>query len=100
MRLFHPSPLLDWCRLLGLHRLGSHISLILREQGKDQADELASGQNECAFVLVLGHFIILAPIVGLVFQVVLAHQVRPFNQVVTQVDVAGFRQVGALPVLG
>ena len=43
-------------------------------------------------MLVFRYFGELALVVRLVFQVVLAHQVRPFDQVVAQIDIASFRQ--------
>ena len=84
-------PLLGCWVLLGLNRLGSHVGLILREQGKDQTDELTSGQDERALVLMFWHLGILAPVVGLVFQVVLADVVCPFDEVIAQVYITRFR---------
>lgn len=52
-----------------LDYLGSRIRLILREQSIHQTHELASGQDEGAFVLILGDFVILAEVVGLILQV-------------------------------
>ena len=51
---------------------------------------------EGAFVLMLGHFLILAPVVGLVFQVELAQAVGPQNRIVAQVDVADLGQARVL----
>ena len=75
---------------------GPHVGYILREQGMHQTHELASRQNEGTFVLVLGDFLILAPVVGFVLQVVLAEQVGSQNEIVAQVDVADFGQTGVL----
>ena len=58
----------DECHLLeqfillnGQQHLGSHIEDILCEQGEHQTHELASGKDESAFVVILGHLLILAP---------------------------------------
>jgi hypothetical protein len=58
--------------------------------------KLASRQDEGTFVLVLGYFLVLAPVVGLVLQVVLAEQVGAQDEVVAQVNVADFGQAGVL----
>jgi hypothetical protein len=47
-------------------------------------------------MLVLGDFLIFAPVVGFVLQVVLAEQVGSQDEVVAQIDVADFGQAGVL----
>jgi hypothetical protein len=61
-----------------------------------QTHGLADCQNEGALVLVFGDLLLLAPVVGLVLQVVLAEQVRAQDEVAAQTDVADFCQAGAL----
>jgi hypothetical protein len=50
--------------------MGSHVRNVFREQGMHQTHDFASCKREGAFMLMFGHFLILAPIVGLVLQVV------------------------------
>jgi len=77
-------------------RPGPHVGFILREQGMHQTHKLASREDEGTFVLILGYFLVHAPVVGFVLQVVLTEQVGAQDEVVAQVDVADFGQAGVL----
>jgi hypothetical protein len=77
-------------------RLGPHEGDILREQGVHQSHQLASGKDEGTFMLMLGNFVVLAPVVGFVIQVELAEPVGTQDEVVTQVAVTDFGQASVL----
>jgi len=61
-----------------------------------QTHEFASRENEGAFVLMLGHLLVLAPVVGVVLEVEPSERVGAKDEVVAAVDVADLSQVGVL----
>ena len=77
-------------------RLGPHVRDVLSEQGVHQSHQLASSKNEGTFMLILGDFVVLAPVVGFVFQVELAESIGAKDEVVSQVAVADFGQASML----
>ena len=76
--------------------LGSHVRDIFGEQGMHQTNEFTSGKDEGAFVLMLGHFLVLAPKVSFVLEVELAQAISAQDEVVTAVGIADFGQAGVL----
>ena len=61
-----------------------------------QTDKFTSGKDEGAFMLILGDFVILAPIVSLVFQVKLTEAICSHDEVVAAIGIADFDQTGVL----
>ena len=86
--------------MVALHRinshLGSHVRDIFGEQGMHQTDEFTSGEDEGTFMLILGDFLVFAPIESLVFQVELAEAVSTQNEVIATIRIANFGHAGVL----
>jgi len=77
-------------------RLGPHVGNVLREQGMHQTDKFAGRENEGAFVLMFGHLLVLAPVVGFVLQVEHSERIGTEDEVVATIDVADLGQAGIL----
>ena len=93
-----PDYLLE--QVVVLHRisshLGSHVRDIFGEQGMHQTDKFASGEDEGTFMLILGDFLVLAPIESLVFQVELAEAISTQDKVISAIGIADFGHTGVL----
>jgi hypothetical protein len=77
-------------------RLGPHVGFILREQGMHQTHKLASSEDEGTLMLVLGDFIVLTPVIGLVLHSVSSNLVSSLDEVVAPVRVAELGEAGVL----
>ena len=77
-------------------RPGPHVRDILREQGMHQTHEFARGKDESTFVLVFGHFLVLAPVIGFELQVEHSEGIGAKDEVVTPVGIAHLGQAGVL----
>jgi len=75
---------------------GPHVGYVLREQGMHQTHEFASREHEGTFVLVLGDFVVLAPVVSFVLQVEATELVCALDEVVAGVDVTDFGHASVL----
>ena len=61
-----------------------------------QTDKFTSREDEGTFVLILGDFLVLSPIVSLVLQIELTEAICPQDEVIAGIRVADFGQAGIL----
>src|SRR5512135_227553 len=69
------------------------VRLVRRQQPYNQSDQLACREGNCPLVLMLGHLIVFALVIGCVLSVAHPYGVGSLAEVVTQVGVTTLGQI-------